>query len=1083
MERRGGSGSLPRFSLERRITVLVLFLSTLVVGFVATRGIPIELIPRGYTEPSLRIVVPWPQAPPEEVMEKIAEPLEEELRTVRGLDRITTVSHSDNCRAFLRFKQGVDMDLAYREVRDRVERARRGFPDDVDQVLIFKDDASGVPVYVIGIAVPPTVLDSYNLIQKQIVLPIERIDGVASVTVQGLEEKEILIEVDRDKTDALGLNIYQLAQELGDDSFSLSSGTVRDGSRKLLLRSIARYATLDELENRPIAPNVRLRDVAQIRYEEPDKDYRVRAMSEPAYALIVFKEGEANAREVSERIDRTLGELQANPRLADVGMITLFATGAVIDEALSKLLGSGLFGGVIAGLVLFAFLRRFRLTMVVNLAVPLSLLMAIVVMYFAGETLNIITLLALMVCVGMLVDNAIVVAENIDRMHAEGRSRKDAAIAGAGEIALAITMSTLTTVIVFLPVSLIEGPGQFFLLRMAIPICVALLASLLVALVFVPLSVYLTLPDHRENRRTHAAARAYGAFRDMVRRGYEATFSRFSAFYVRLLRTFLPRRFDLVFILLVTLVGTIVGARGHLSLVEVQEGEEAGFTLEVRAPEVNTLEETEAWFLRAEAVVESLSTELDLEGWFHWHDRTEGVLQGWFRSPRTNGLDGREVTERVLAALPEAPGFELTTGEEDQTAEGSDETTFMLTVYGEDPVELGRVVNEIEPILTRIPGVLGAKKSLESAPNQLGLVVDRDRAQQLQVDPRVIAGVVGYALRGQSLPKYHDEGREIPVRIRFEEEDRASLTELGSFYVPTGDGGFLPVSALTESDVLSSPEAIVRRDKRVARSITLDLVPGEEKEAKRRLAAVVGNLRLPEGVSFRAEEAGRGFDEDVQSLVFALGLSVVFIYLLMGLLFESFILPLSIIVTIPLASLGVYWIHLATGRDIDFLGVVGCILLVGVVVNNGIVLVDYVNRLRAQGIPRNEALFQAADRRFRPIMMTALTTIGGMIPLALSGRTEIGLSYTSFALTLIGGMTTATLLTLLVIPICYTFFDDLRVLLAAAAGWAGGGPGTWRWTFARGWTFRLGSRSLPRGGSLRAGFRVRREEPRLPTRS
>ncbi|MEZ4649403.1 MAG: efflux RND transporter permease subunit [Candidatus Eisenbacteria bacterium] len=397
------------------------------------------------------------------------------------------------------------------------------------------------------------------------------------------------------------------------------------------------------------------------------------------------------------------------------------------------------------------------------------------------------------------------------------------------------------------------------------------------------------------------------------------------------------------------------------------------------------------------------------------------------------------MTQTVLDALPREPGLELTTGTEDQTSEGSDEETYQLTVYGEDPEELGRLVDELEPLFARVPGVLGVQKSLDAAPNQLGLVVDRDRAQQLEVDPRVIAGVVGYALRGQSLPKYHDEGREIPVRVRFEEEDRESLTELGSFYVPTNQGGFLPLSALTTTDVLSAPEAIVRRDKRVARSITLDLEPGLEKETRRRLDALTRAIDLPEGMSFRTDVRARGFDEDLRNLFFAVGLSIVFIYLLMGILFESSILPLSIIFTIPLASLGVYWIHLATGRDVDFLGIVGCVLLVGVVVNNGIVLIDYVNRLRARGTSRNEAIMLAAELRFRPIMMTAITTIGGMIPLAISGRTEIGLSYTSFALTLIGGMTTATLLTLLVVPIFYTFFDDLGGKLGATVGWARGG--------------------------------------------
>jgi len=1054
MKSRSVGSRLPEFSLRRRITVFVLFLTALVVGGVATRSIPLELFPRGFTNPSLRVMVPWPQAPPEEVVEKISEPLEEELRTVRGLDRVTSVSLSNASQVFLRFKQGTDMDVAYREVRDRVERARRLFPEDVDQVLIFKDDLSGIPVYVIGVAVPPALLDSYTLIQKQIIQPLERIDGVASVVVNGLEEKEIIIEIDRDRSDAAGLNIFGLANELGADNFTMASGTVRDGAQKLLLRSIARYENLEDLENRPVAPNVRLKDIAEIRYEEPEKEYRVRAMSKPAYAVIIFKEGDANTREVAARITETFGEIEESPRLAGVEMITLFDQGATMDDSLKTLFKSGLIGAGIAFVVLFLFLRRLRLTLVVNLSVPLSLLIALTVMYFAGETLNLLTLLALMVCVGLLVDNSIVVSENIDRLYKAGLSRHDACVHGAGEIGLAITMSTLTTVVVFLPVALVEGPGQFFLLRMAIPISVALIASLFVAMVFVPLTVYLTLPSTREVGEPGAVRVFYDRVLDSIRRIYDFTFDRIASFYNGLLAAFLSRRLDLILVLALVFAGTVAVMKDRITFVEVQDNEQGGFTINVETSPVNTLEETEAWFLEAEAVVENLAEDLDLEGWFAFHERNDGVLQGWFKTSRTNSLSVLEVTERILEELPVSPGFTLTTGDESQLAdEGAEE--FRMTLYGEDSQQLGVLIKDLEGVFGGVPGVLGVKRGFAREPNELGLVVDRQRAQQLGVNPQAIAGVVGSALRGQSLPKYRDGGKEIPVRVRFEEEDRESLTDLSSFFVPTMEGAVLPLSSLTEVEMLQAPEAIVRRDKRIARTLTLELSPGEEKEARARLIRMMAGIDLPEGVTFQTQVGSQGFDEDLKGLLLALLLSIVFIYLLMGLLFESFILPLSIILTIPLASLGVIWIHLATGRDIDFLGVVGGVLLVGVVVNNGIVLIDYVNRLRADGLERKAAILRATQLRFRPIMMTAITTIGGMIPLALSGRQETGLSYTSFSLTLIGGMTTATLLTLLVVPIFYTFFDDIR--------------GAFGWALQKGWRRRTTREAEPTGGATSSG--------------
>jgi HAE1 family hydrophobic/amphiphilic exporter-1 len=291
-----------------------------------------------------------------------------------------------------------------------------------------------------------------------------------------------------------------------------------------------------------------------------------------------------------------------------------------------------------------------------------------------------------------------------------------------------------------------------------------------------------------------------------------------------------------------------------------------------------------------------------------------------------------------------------------------------------------------------------------------------------------VAGLIGYALRGSSLPKFNFEGREIPVRIRFQEKDRESLTDLSGFQVPVEGGGVMPLSALTRPKMLSTPKHISRSNKRISRTLTIELKKESVKTAHAQLEELQRQLSLPEGVSFNQSRV-RSQEEEIGNLVFAAKLSILFIYLLMGFLFESFILPLSILCTIPLAGIGVAWVHYLTGKDLDFLGIVGAILLIGVVVNNGIVLIDYVTRLRAEGFERTDALLAAAQRRFRPIAMTALTTIIGMVPLTIAKPNEMGLSYKSFGLTLIGGMTTATVLTLLVVPVFYTFFDDARVAL------------------------------------------------------
>jgi HAE1 family hydrophobic/amphiphilic exporter-1 len=1021
------SGKLSSFSLNRRITVLVMMMTALVVGSLALSRIPVELMPRGFQNPSMWIVTPWQDAPPEEVKDKISIALEEELATVTGIDRMTSVSLTGRAQLFVGFKYGTDMDIAYREIRDRVERARARaeFPDDVEQVYIFKQDVDGIPVVTLGVAVSEDILDSYNLIQDEILLPLSRIDGVASVGTDGVEEKEILIELDREKTQAAGLNIFQIGQELGGDNFSLASGNVRDGARKLMLRSIARYPDLEALEERPINDFVKLKDIANIRYAEPEKTYRVRAMGRPAIAVNVMKEGDANTREVALRVQAVLDRLETNPRLSGVMLMPLFDQGQVIDEALTTLRNSGLVGGVLAACVLFLFLRRVRMTLIVSLSIPLSMIVGLTVMYFAGESLNILSLLGLMISIGLLVDNSVVVAENIYRLYREGMARRDACIHGASEVALAIVMSTLTTVVVFLPAAIVEGPARFFLTRMAIPIAVSLLASLVVALVFIPLAAFLSMPEQGQQRkpltlRVHKVAdRVVGGF-------YRLTFGLLNRWYGGLLAFFLKRRLELVLVMIVIFGITMALFSQQVEFVGQQEGEASVVAFNIEMPQNSTLTETEDWFLEAEKVVVAHTEEFGFAGFYHFHRTSFGEIQAWMDRDRTSTISAKRAAEILLEKFPKKPGMKIYAGNDRQLDDKEAKGVHTVSLTGDDWRQLDDVVIGLEPMFENLPGVLGLKKSANETPNELGLVVNREKSQKYGVNPQFIAGVVSYALRGTSLPHYRKDGLDIPVRIRFEEGDRDNLDELASFQVPTQDGSSLPLSALTDARFLTAPKAIVRRDKQISRQITIELEEGREDEGLAAITLLVSRIDLPEGIRFGSNRAQQQSDDDLASLQFAGLLSIVFIYLLMGFLFESFVLPLSIVMTIPLAFIGVAWSHIIMGYDIDFLGAVGVLVLVGVVVNNGIVFIDYVNRLRAEGVARRRAMLTAAEHRFRPIMMTAITTIGGLIPLSLAGANSIGLSYTSFALTLIGGMSTATVLTLLVVPVFYTLFDDAR---------------------------------------------------------
>lgn len=1013
--------ALPRFSLNRRITVIMMMLSAIVIGVVASFGIPLELIPRGYNAPQLVVRATWRDSPPREVLDKIVLPLEDELSTVRGLDQLNSWSETGQGEIHLSFKQGTDMDVAYREVRDRVLRTRPLLPDDLDPVRISKQSSSSLPIMAIGIAIDPSVTDVYNLIQREIVTPLSRVEGVASVVSPGLQEKEVLIELDRAKTAAAGLNIYLVSQELQADNFSLASGTIRHGPSKLLLRSMSRFETIADIGNQLIATNVRLSDIASVKLAEPDMFWVVRVNSKPALAMQIFKEGQANTIDVSKRLAKAFEVIRANPKLHGSDMAVLFSQGDVIEESLSTLLDNGKLGAFLAAIVLLFFLRRFRLTAIITLSIPLSLILSLTVMYFVGETLNILSLLGLIISVGLLVDNSVVVAENIMRIRAEGASRRDACIRGAAEIALAIILATLTTIIVFLPVSLVEGKGQFFLLRLAIPITVSLAASLLVALIFVPLCVYATLQekDHQESKVVRSVHILLDAALGFL---YKQSLGRLSSAYSKILAFFLVRRLDLIAILLIIFAGTLAGPGSGVNIVQVSDDDRTGFALTTEMPDNYSLADAATFFESIEPIMEQARTEIGLDGFFVFHTATYGEIQGWFKSG--SKMKPKEAAKWVRDRLPERPGIKYFSGNEDRGKNEEDQSTHTLVLGGEDPERLEQIAKKLEAQLLKVTGVTGVKGNKDLRPNEVALVIDRRSAAMQSVNPQHVAGVVAAGLRGQSLPRFQNKGNSVPVRLRFERSATESLAQLADFSIPSMAGGMVPLSSLSDFQFQSSSRGIFREEKRIARRITLDLLDGEEEDTRKRINAMLSEINLPEGIRFHNAGAARAVNEDMESMKFAAYISILFIYLLMGFLFESFILPLSIIFTIPAAAIGVIWAHALAGRDLDNLGFVGVILLIGVVVNNGIVVVDYINRLRQEGIERGQAVILATQRRFRPIMMTAFTTIGGMIPLTVGAPSSIGLSYRSFGLTLMGGMATATALTLLVVPVFYTVLDD-----------------------------------------------------------
>ena len=1013
--------------------MFMIFLTILAVGLISANRLPLEMNPRGLEGHRMHISADWRVGVPPETMEKIGLPLEEELSTVRGLESIETMGHKSGAFVELEFKHGIDMDVAYREVRDRVERARARFPEGTEKPRIYKRQSGAEPVVSFRISYD---LDSdyYDLINKYVITPIQRIAGVADVEFR-IYQREIRIEVDKDRAEAYGINIQQLGQRLRSDNFTLASGSVVDGGKKYTLKSSSAFKTMEEIRNIPLSPNVFLKDIATLTYEPEEADRLYRYNSQPANGIQVKKEGEANTVDVSKRVVETIEEIKQNPRLNGFDLSIYDDQGEEITGRLNHLIDNGRLGAFLAAIVLFFFLRQFRMTMVIAMAIPLCLLIALTTMYFADQTLNSLTIMGLVICVGLLVDNSVVVAENIHRHHQNGLTRKDACLRGVSEIGFAITIATLTTLIVFCSAMLIDGRMKFMIAKMSLPVIASIISSLGTALMFIPLCVYVTLPNKkRDFGKTHKSPSAkIGRFFYHV---YESTFEKLNRGYNSALRFYLKRRLDLSIILLALLSVTYL-ASGTLNQSERNEELIRYFSINVRFPDNYSMDQRLAYFKKVEALAEKNKDVYGLKAHEVHYGKWYGRFAGFFASDRVCDLTREEAIDRLFEDFPQEPGVRVQ-HEGKEGKERKDDHKYMhhIRLVGDDPELLNQVAEDLKPTFEKIPGVVSfLDKGDNDGPSEMALIVDRDKANSIGVNPSTLAGTVGAAVRGDNLPRFNSKGRQIPMRLLFEEEDRSELDDLNNIQIPTDDGRISTVGAITRTAFLQKNDDYIRRhNRKVEQWFGMKLKPGPDVwKTKQAIEQAKNDINLPEGVSFDETKTSFG-DEDRKNGAIMIALAIVFVYMLMAFFFESMLIPLSIILTIPLASMGAVLALKISNTYIDHMVYTGALLLVGVVVNNGIVLVDYANRLRRSGAERSEALLIAARHRFRPIIMTALTTICGMIPLTFGSSVEMGINFKSFGLVLIGGMTSATLFTLLAVPVFYTLIEDAQKTLSNIMG-------------------------------------------------
>jgi len=999
-----------RIALERPVTTVMVALAVLAVGLISTRLLRLEAMP-DITFPGMRVEIPYPGSTPEEMELLIVRPVEEALSTLSGIEEIRASAQSDRASFDVLFDWDRDPDTAAFEVRTKIDSIRPQLPAAADRVLMFSWSPSNQPMTVVRIASDQDLTDQYDNLEKYLKRPIERIDGVARAELAGVLPRELRVLVDPDRLAAYGVDVQYLRSLLERSNFSVSAGEITENGQRFTVRPIGEFRDIADVRSLIVLGGVRLADVAQVELVAPELLIGRRMDGRPAVGIDVFKATQANVVDVADRVIEAIDEARKVPQLQGIDILVVGNEADSIRQSLRELRNAGLIGAVLSFFMLLLFLRHLPTTLIVSLAVPASLLVTLAAMFFLGLTLNILTMMGMLLAIGMLVDNSVVITESIFRHRQLSPGHPiEATIAGVKEVGIATLAGTFSTIIVFLPLVFGEkNQMSIFLVHVAVPIVVAMLASLVVAQTLIPmLAARMPAPPPV---------------------GASSLFGRLQRRYTAALAWALDHPKAMALATVLILLSPVPLFALKLAKVDPfpQEASRT-LTLSYHLKGSYPMDRVEEAVKRIDAYVETNRERFDVDTYYSLWTPGYAYTRLYLTPKEEARVGAAEVMKQFLADLPEIiigePSFQFEEGQ-------GGATSFSLQLIGESTERLAEISRDVVRRLSSVRGLEAVRSEAGTGEEEVQVIVNRDRAAQLGLTTEQIALTVAAAMRGDRLPELRTSEREITMRLAFRESDRQSVEDLGKVPIMLADGSRTELGAVADFVVRPSDREIQRVNRLTTVTVNANLEKGTTmEEARKRVEPIMEAYALPPGYSWKF---GRGFDENdeaVRTMTQNMILAVVLIFLVMASLFESTLYPLSIITSILFAIVGSIWFLTLTGTTITMMAMIGFMILIGVVVNIGIVLIAHVIDLRAAGMPRRDAILQAGRDRLRPILMTTVTTLLGMMPLAIGdaqiGGSGEGPAYYPMARAIIGGLGFSALVSLMIVPLFYVWFDDLN---------------------------------------------------------
>jgi HAE1 family hydrophobic/amphiphilic exporter-1 len=1025
--------SLAELSLRRPVSAIMFYISLMVLGLIAAFKLPLEQFP-ALTAPFIYIELPYAGASPEEVERTIVRPAEEALATLSGVKNMWSNARGDGGGIFLEFDDWArDTNIAASEARDRIDAIRTDLPDDFQRYFVMKFSTTDEPVLRLRFTSDRDLRNEYAMLERLFKRRIERIPGVARVDIIGVEAPEVEVAIDPVRLGAHNVALNDLAMRLRAVNFSVSAGSIDDGLRRIRVQPVGEIRDLDELRNLVLNDQgLKLSDIADVVLKPQRADFGRRLDGRPAVGIDIQREADANLVQMSRDVLREMVEIEKEPELRGIKVRIADDQAESVKSSIGELTEAGIVGCLLSIFILFYFLRHWPSTLMVTLAIPVCIVLTLGIMYFMGLTLNILTMMGLLLGLGMLVDNAVVVVESIYQYREKyPNDPYRCAIEGTRSVQLAISAGTLTSIIVFVP-NLFGDVNQIsiFLGQVAATITISLLASWLVAVSLIPmLSAKVSTPP------------SLG-----LTTGFVPWLTRY---YASSLRWSLEHRGWSVFGIVLIVILSIVPAATGLMKVDMfknDAGREIDIYFDWRGS--YSLDQMFGEMLKVEEVLDAKREELQIEQIYTvYSERGWGGIDVTLKS-EGDLIPTEELQEKIRKILPKSAlaeiGIEGGGGPGGGGGGGGQNEGVRVSLNGDSNEELTLLAEQIVPVLARRSELRDVRIDTGDETSEVRVSVDRDRAAAYGFSAQEVAQYIGIALRGTPLREFRGGGEEVPVWARFAGADKFRVQDLQSLQLTRQDGSRVPLMSMVKVDIERGAGQINRENRRTSLNIAANLGDKQTNEdARKAMTEVLSKVTFPPGYGFSFGGDFQRNDEAGTQMAFNTLIAMIMIFIIMAALFESLLYPLAIMSSIVFSAFGVFWFFVITNTTFTIMAAIGILVLMGVVVNNGIVMIEHINNLRREGYNRLDALVEGSRERLRPILMTMGTTILGMIPLTLGGA-QIGgdgPGYYPMARAIVGGLIFSTVVSLVFLPTIYAILDDVGNWSGAAfrraREWAG----------------------------------------------